>query len=158
MAFCKAVEYLYEALPLRPFQDWLIRVHMERCPSCQARLLSREEARGLLVVPDQMGDPQALWRRIASAGERPAGLPDPSPTRVALMGKWAAVAAMALAVAVTGFWLLREVERPGFDVSATGPVDRFEIGYINVGGTPAQTFVYQPQGSDTVFVWAQKTP
>lgn len=158
MAFCKLVEYLYEALPLRPFQDWLIRAHMERCPRCQARLLSREEARGLLVAPAQMGDPQALWRRIASAAGRPAGLPDPSPTRVALMGKWAAVAAMCLIVAMTGFWLLREIERPGFVANAAGPADRFEISYVNVGGTSARTFVYQPQGSDTVFVWAQKTP
>ena len=158
MAFCKTVEYLYEALPLRPFQDWLIRVHMERCPSCQARLLSREEARGLLVAPVQMGDPQSLWRRIASAEERPAGFVDPAPTPIGMMGRWAAVVAMCLVVAVTGFWLLREVERPGFELSAAGRAGRLEIAYINVGGTPAQTFIYQPQGSDTVFVWAQKTP
>jgi len=158
MAFCKTVEYLYEALPLRPFQDWLIRVHMERCPSCQARLLSREEARGLLVAPESVGDAGALWKRILSrTGDRAAGsVRRPAPAVV--MWRWAAVAAMALAVAVSGFWLLREVERPGFDLSAAGRAGRFEIAYINVGGTPAQTFIYQPQGSDTVFVWAQKNP
>jgi len=158
MAFCRTAEFLYEAVPLRPFRDWLIRAHMERCPRCQARLISPEEARGLLVAPDQVGDPQALWRRIASEAERPAGLPETSPVSVGAKWRLAAVAAMALVVAMSGFWLLREVERRGFDMSAAGPADRFEISYVNVGGTPAQTFVYQPLGSDTVFVWAQKTP
>ena len=155
MAFCRTAEFLYEAVPLRPFRDWLIRAHMEKCPACQARLLSLDEARSLLVAPDQVGDPQALWRRIASAAARPAGLADPSPAPAGVIWKWAAVAAMALVMSVSGFWLLRESERSGLDLRAAG---RFEISYVKVGGTPAQTFVYQPQGSDTVFVWAQKTP
>jgi hypothetical protein len=64
----------------------------------------------------------------------------------------------AAVVAVTGFWLLRQVERPGFRPGDVGPADRFQIDYVNVGGAPAQTFVYQPQGTDTVFIWATKNP
>jgi len=158
MAFCKTAEFLYEALPLRSFRDWLIRAHMERCPRCQARLLSREEARGLLVASSQVGDPRALWRRIASEAQRPAGLPDTSPAPVGAIRRWVPVAALALVVAMTGFWLLREIGRSGSDRSSAGLADRFEIDYVNVGGAPAQTFVYQAQGSDTVFVWAQRTP
>lgn len=155
MAFCRTVELLYEAVPLRRLRDWLIRTHMETCPACQARLLSRDEARGLLVAPDQVGDPQALWRRIASAAARPAGLADPSPAPAGAIWRWAAATVVASVLAVSGFWLLRESGRSGLDMRAAG---RFEISYVNVGGTPAQTFVYQPQGSDTVFVWAQKAP
>jgi hypothetical protein len=159
MAFCRTAEFLYEAVPLRPLRDWLIRTHMEKCPACQARLLSLEEARGLLVAPDQAGDPQALWRRIASAAAgRPAGLRDKRPVPSGAALKWAAVTVMAAVLALSGFWLLRESGRSGLDMSAAGPAARFEIAYVKVGGTPAQTFVYQPQGSDTVFVWAQKTP
>jgi hypothetical protein len=158
MAFCKTVEYLYEALPLRPFQDWLIRVHMDRCPSCQARLLSREEARGLLIAPESVGDAGALWKRILSRTGGRAAESGRRPAQAVVRWRWAAVTALVLTVAAAGFWLLREVERPGFNVSAAGPAGRFEIAYVNVGGAPAQTFVYQPQGSDTVFVWAQKTP
>jgi hypothetical protein len=66
--------------------------------------------------------------------------------------------AAAAVVAVTGFWLLRQVERPGFGPGVVGPADRFQIDYVNVGGAPAQTFVYQPQGTDTVFIWAQRNP
>jgi hypothetical protein len=59
---------------------------------------------------------------------------------------------------VTGFWLLREIGRQGFDPGLVGAAGRFQIDYVNVGGAPAQTFVYQPQGTDTVFVWAIKNP
>jgi hypothetical protein len=65
---------------------------------------------------------------------------------------------MAAVVALTGFWLLREIDRPGFNAGAVPAADRFEIDYVNVGGAPAQPFVYQPQGTDTVFVWASRTP
>ncbi len=153
MAFCSIVDLLYAALPVRPIRDWLIRGHMESCPHCQARLLSREEARGLLIAPDRVGDARALWPRIAAERERPAGLPEKSRPRAGGAWQLAAVAALAFIIAVAGFWVLRET-----GTEAAGPPDRFEISYVNVGGAPARTFVYQPQGSDTVFVWAQRTP
>ena len=158
MDFCKTVERLYAALPLRPFRDWLIRTHMDRCPRCQERLLSREEARSLLVRPGQTGDAAALWRRISEEAGRPAPAPKAKGSGGRLAWQWAAASAMAAVVALTGFWLLRETGGPGFDARAITPADRFEIAYVKVGGEPAQTFVYQPQGTDTVFVWAQKTP
>ena len=153
MAFCRIADFLYAAFPARPFRDWLIRSHMERCPHCQAGLLSREEAKGLLVAPDRVGDPRALWPKIAAERERPAGFPEASRDAAGRAWQLAAVAALALVLAVTGFWVLHETE-----TGAAGSPERFEIAYVNVGGAPAQTFVYQPQGSDTVFVWAQRTP
>jgi hypothetical protein len=65
---------------------------------------------------------------------------------------------MALVVALAGLWLMRESAGPGSEAGAGAPPERFEIAYVRIGGQPAQTFVYQPQGTDTVFVWAQKTP
>jgi hypothetical protein len=159
MDFCRTAEFLYDALPLRPVRAWLIRGHMERCPRCQARLVGPEEARGLLVRPGRLGDPEALWRRISAEAARTAcAAPEQAPTRAGLAWRLAAGVATAAVVAVAGFWLLREVERPGFDALAVASADRFEIDYVNVGGEPAQTFVYQPQGTDTVFIWATRTP
>jgi hypothetical protein len=158
MAFCRTVDLVYAALPVRPLRDWLIRAHMEGCPRCQARLLSREEARGLLVAPDELGDPADLWRRIAPRVGRRAGLAEAAPAAAGAGWRWAAAAATTLAVAVTGFWLLREAGGPGPGPGPGGPAERFEIAYVNVGGAPARTFVYQLPGTDTVFVWAQRTP
>jgi len=158
MASCRTVDRLYAALPLRPFRDWLIRTHMDRCPRCQAGLLSREEAKTLLVGPDQVGGTDRLWRRIAGeavcAGSSARSLPSPA----GAVWRWAAAAAMAAAIALTGFWLLREVGRSGPEATLVAAAGRFRIDYVRVGGEPAQTFIYQPQGTDTVFVWASRTP
>jgi hypothetical protein len=158
MDFCRTVELVYEALPFRPLRAWLIRAHMEKCPRCQAGLASRDEARGLLVAPDRVGDAEALWRRIALDAGRLPGRAAAAPAAVPWRARWAAAAALAVLVAATGFWLLRETGGPGPAPGAADRPERFEIAYVNVGGAPAQTFVYRPQGTDTVFVWAQRTP
>jgi len=158
MRSCSTVDVLYAAVPLRRFRDWLISAHMERCPRCQARLLSRDEAQSLLVEPGRVGGVDDLWRRIAGALEPAA----PVRGRTAEAGsgwwRWAAVPAMAAAVTLGGFWLLRNVEKPGFDAVTIASAERFELDYVKVAGAPAQTFVYQAQGTDAVFVWVSKTP
>jgi hypothetical protein len=158
MAFCKTADFIYVALPFRPLRDWLIRTHMERCPRCQERLISPEEARGLLVAPGQMGDTTVLWRRIAGKAGRTDGLPETRPAPAGAGWRWAAALATVLAVAATGFWLLRETGGPGLGPGGAAPAGRFELAYVKVGGAPAQTFVYQAQGTGTIFVWAQRTP
>jgi len=158
MAFCKIVDLMYSALPLRPLRDFLIQRHMEACPLCQARLASRSEARGLFVASEEVGSAEGLWSRISSwVGPATEGHKR-QPASAGTGWRWAAAAVTAAVVAVTGFWLLREVERPGLGPSAVGPAERFQLDYVNVGGAPAQTFVFQPQGTDTVFVWAIKNP
>lgn len=158
MDFCNTVDRLYDALPLRPFRDWLIRAHIERCPRCQARLLSCAEARSLLVRPDQIRGTDDLWRRIAAQADRARPVRGTPVARGAIVWRWAAVTAMAAAVALAGFWFLRQVERPELEGVAIASAARFELDYVKVGGAPAQTFVYRPQGTDTVFIWASKTP
>ena len=158
MDFCRTVELLYAAIPLRPFRDWLIRAHMDACPRCQSRLLSREEARTLMVGPGQLGDAGELWRRIGREAARLAAARETGPRGGRLVWRLAPAAALAAVTALAGFWLLRQAAGPGFEARATVPADRFEIAYVKVGGEPARTFVYQPHGTETVFVWAQKTP
>jgi hypothetical protein len=152
------VDYIYAALPLRPLRAFLIRSHMDSCPRCQSRLLSRAEAGRLFVSPGDVGMPAGLWGRISSQAECATAVPEAPPVPAGAGWRWATAAATAAVVAVTGFWLLREINRPGFGPGLVGAADRFQIDYVNVGGAPAQTFVYQPQGTDTVFVWAIKNP
>ena len=158
MAFCRIVDLIYVVLPLRPLRAFLIRSHMECCPRCQSRLLSRAEAGKLFVASDRVGMPLDLWGRISSQVEGANLVPDTSSNQAGAGWRWAASAATALVVAVTGFWLLREIDRPGFGPGLVIAADRFQIDYINVGGAPAQAFVFQPQGTDTVFIWAIKNP
>jgi hypothetical protein len=157
MDFCSMVDRLYRAVPLRRFRDWLIRAHMEGCPRCQARLISRDEALRLLVGPADVGPADPLWLRISPHVEPAAPVRRPDPRSAGRFWRLAAAAAMSLAVVLTGFWLLRQVERPGME-NAGVPVERFTIDYVNVDGAPARTFVYQPQGTETVFVWASRMP
>jgi len=131
---------------------------MEGCPGCQSRLLSRDEARRLLVSPDQAGDAGRLWRRFSEEAARAASVPETRPAAGSLLWRCASVAVMTAAVALGGFWLLREAGGPAFEADGVLPDGRFEIEYVRVGGAPAQTFVFQPQGTDTVFVWASRTP
>ena len=158
MAFCRIVDLIYVVLPLRPLRAFLIRSHMDSCPRCQSHLLSRAEAGRLFVSSDRVEMPADLWGRISSQAERATAVPEAPPAPAAAGWRWATAAATAAVVAVTGFWLLREIDRQGFDPGLVGAADRFQIDYVNVGGAPAQTFVYQPQGTDTVFVWAIKNP
>ena len=152
MDSCRIVETLYRAVPLGIVRDLLIRGHMERCGRCQARLASRDEAEALLVRPRDGEAVDRLWRRIVSRAGRLAPVPAKRPA--GLRWEWAVGAAGLLLVAAASFWLLRGVESGGMRAGDVRPASGFEIHYVNVGGAPAQAFVYQPQGSDTVFVWA----
>jgi hypothetical protein len=55
-------------------------------------------------------------------------------------------------------WLLRGVQTVAVRTDDARPAGRFEINYINVDGAPAQAYIYQPQGSDMIIVWAGKNP
>jgi len=158
MDFCSTVDLLYRAVPVPRFRDWLIRAHIERCPGCQARLLSRDEALSLLVRPSDLGAIDRLWPSISRRAGRAPVVAEPTMGRGSYVWRWAAVPAMVLAVTLSGFWLLRQVERSTSGAALAASTPRFELDYVNVGGAPAQTFVYQPQGTDTVFVWASKAP
>jgi len=158
MASCKIVDVLYAAVPSRIVRDILIRGHVEKCARCQARLVSRSEAQALLVRPGDAGEPVDLWPRLERRMGRAIAVPVPGKRPAWLRWEWAAGAATFLVVAAAGFWLLRDVQTVAVRTDYARPADRFEIDYINVGGAPAQAYIFQPAGSDMIIVWAGKTP
>jgi hypothetical protein len=163
MVSCKLVNRLYGAIPLRTVRALLLRSHIEKCERCQAALLSREEAKALFVQPEGVGITEETWRKVSEASSGAAGLPGAQVDhrrRRLMWWQWAAGAATLIAVAAVGFWLLDFVRGPGPGPTpaTVAAASGFEIKYVNIGGEPAQTFIYQPQGSEMIFIWASKTP
>ncbi len=158
MVSCKAAELLYRVVPLRFFRGYLIKVHMEGCARCEARLASRGEAGALFVDPDSAGMTDVLRRRVVAAIPAPgedAGPPG-KPVRHALAWNWAAGAAVAAVTIAAALWLLTAITPgPPGDGRTLGAA-RFEVGHVKVGGEPARSVVYRPADSDMIIVWAEK--
>jgi len=156
MSHCKTVEIFYALVPLKPWRGLLIRSHIEKCPRCLAGLASREAAGSLLVKETGADIGRSLWTAVeaALAADSTVERTKDLAVRLPVMRRWGwAVATAFLVVLITGFLLLKDF-RPGGTASAAAVPVRFELEYVRVGGQPAHTVVYQPQGSDMIIVWA----
>ncbi len=162
MASCRIINGLYAAIPLRLFRDFLVRRHLEKCAVCQARLVSRDEASALFVRPEDVGSVERMWNRVVdrtvlsapSSNRSPIAPVRRAPLR--LPWEWAAGAVTLLLTAAAGFWLLRGIQATNGLPGAASVQAPFEINYINAGGAPAQAYVYRPNDSDTIFIWAER--
>ena len=158
MASCKTAEFLYWALPLRPVRSWLIKVHVEACPRCQERLVSRVEAGALFVDAGSEALPEGLGRKVEElvfAPGRGARRTVPS-VRRDLGWNWIASASVVAVTVAAALWLLTAIGPPPGPAGPVPGTARFEVGYVKIGGEPARSVVYRPAGSDMVIVWAEK--
>lgn len=160
MSLCKMVELFYALIPWKPWQGLLIRLHIEKCSSCQAGLASRKAVGPLLVQERGVDIVRPLWTGVEAAlredsdRERARG----RAVHLPAMRPWGwAVALAFLFVLIAGFLLMKEF-RPEGAASAAAVPARFELEYVRVGGQLANTVVFQPQGSDMIIVWAGKSP
>jgi hypothetical protein len=152
MVSCKIVNALYDVVPSRLLRDYLIRAHLEKCEGCQARLVSRNEA--LLVKLGNVSLAGSLWEKIECRIGQEAAAPE---KRLAgFRREWALGAITFLVFATASFWLLHSVQIRAVRADYTWPAGRFGINYINVGGAPAQAFIYKPEGARMIIVWAEK--
>jgi hypothetical protein len=160
MSHCKTVEIFYALVPLKSWRGFLIRLHIEKCPRCQASLANREAVGSLLVQEREVNIGRSLWTNVESALQKDPGEKsiNERPVRLSFMRRWGwAVAASFLFVLIAGFLLMKDF-RPEGESSVAAIPPRFELEYVRVGGQPANTVVYQPQGSDMIIVWAGKSP
>lgn len=158
MSVCKIVNLTYTLLPLSAWRGFLIRRHMETCVRCQPLLAGRAEARRLLVSADSQKNGDLLWMKIWSRlGD---GTASPSRLRHSAesrkVWKWALGAAALFAAVAVNLWVLRGGRGIGTDAPAPSPADRFDLNYVRIEGENANAFVYQPQNSDLIIVWAGK--
>ncbi len=153
MLSCNAADRLYRSFPVKPWRAFIIRVHFERCPACQESLAGAEEARALFVRETGRRPSEALWRRVARSLEETDENTLRGSSRTARRPVWQWAAAGVVVALLAGYWVFRDFRPDGLPGSASSPV-RFELEYVRVGGLPANAYVYQPQGSDMVMVWA----
>lgn len=158
MSSCKVVSFLYRLVPVRLWRAFLIRAHFEGCPHCQQELASAAEARSLFVQESDLNLACPLWgdiaRSLAARDDEAAEKSGVLPGR--RLGRWAWAAAGIVLVLLAGYWAWKGFRPDGRSPMPTAPV-RFELEYVRVGGQPADAYVYQPQGSDIIIVWAGKT-
>lgn len=154
---CRLAELLVKALPLRWARDLVLRHHMERCPRCAERLLSRAEARAWLVSGDEVEDDPRFWPAVRDKiGRDAAAVVSRTPIARPVWQRAAAVAGLFL-LAGAGFWLYRELGRGTVSPAVEAQV-RFRVNSLTVGGEPAAAMVIQPPEADLVIVWVDKKP
>jgi hypothetical protein len=152
MSRCKIVWYAFSLGPVKIWQDFLIRVHIEKCPECQKKLISREAVQGITIREFQCGDADSLWngfeQKVRRANENNRHVFGP-------FRRWVYAMAVLLLFVATAIWFVVSppLRKARIEESLN---EHFRINYIRVEDKPAQAYVYQPQDSNMIIVWAQK--
>jgi hypothetical protein len=155
MIYCRLAEFVINAIPIRGLQDFLIRRHVQKCPRCEARLISREAARSFLNADMNIAEDPGFVRTVMARAARRNSPEVAGPTGAHGFARWAAAAAgLALVVGVT-LWLVLD-ERGASGRKETEGGETFRINYLNVDGAPVNPLVIQPRDSDMVIIWADR--
>jgi anti-sigma factor RsiW len=150
----------FRMIPVRTWRERLGR-HIDRCPACQARLASREDARRVLFRSGDAGRMDGFWasvrEKIAAVTRLPAqaaaGRGEPALRRGAW--RWATAALGLSAAALLTVGLVRYFAA-GSGTSGRGPEKGFEIHYARIAGEPAETIIIRPPDEGTVIVWVER--
>lgn len=130
----------------------MIRLHIQKCPLCQKKIASLEEAKLFLTQESDIGEMEGLWpavkKRLGAEEKKERHLFWPR-------WRWTAGAAAVIVAVVVGFWFYSAFLRDK-TVTEENMVEKFQINYIRIEKKPAQTYIYWPQESDMVLVWAEK--
>jgi predicted anti-sigma-YlaC factor YlaD len=154
---CRIANALYALIPAKRWRGLLVRIHLDNCPGCRAALADKALVRSLLVQPAEVSPGRALWPGIEQSLKGKPGRAEKKreAVRESRRWRWAAAAAGAVLVILAGTWAWKGLHPTGGSVASLPPA-RFELEYVRVGGQPADAYMYQPQGSDIIIVWAGK--
>jgi hypothetical protein len=147
---CRMVNFLFSIIPLKIGQDFLLRKHIQNCPSCQENLASLEETKSLLIQEGEVGDLEGLWPKVKvqlakeKRKEKVFRLP---------RWGWAVGGAGLIAVVIIGLWLFwsAHLGKPSEELGRP-----FQIKYIRVHDKPARAYLFQPQDSNMIIIWAEE--
>ncbi len=149
---CKIIDFLFTFIPIKHWQGFLIRRHIQKCPSCLIKLADAEEVRSLLVQESELEGMEGLWPAVKAKLSESR-----EEARIPLGRQWKWVYASAfLALALAGLIWLYFVFIPGKGPSEEPLAGQFQIEYIEIENEPAQAYVFRPHDSNTFFVWVEK--
>lgn len=152
MLRCKIFDFFFFVFPLKSWQDFLIRRHFQKCPVCQEKLTSMEEAKSFLIQESEVESLEVSWPAIrGKLSEEKRKDKHVFWPRL----KWIAGAATLCAAIVIGIWLYL-VYTPDKGPSEEDLGERFQINYIKIGDKPARAFLFYPHDSNMIIVWAEK--
>lgn len=152
MSRCKFFEYAFFLVPLKKWQDLLIRVHMGTCPECQKSLVNREIVQGITAQEIHYGSAESFWDgfehkvREAKRSQKNATLPR-------LRWAYGVTVVVLFAAAAIWFALAPQIRKARIEASLN---EHFCINYIRIEDKPAQAYIFKPQDSQMIIVWAQK--
>ena len=155
MIRCKIINLLFRVFPLRAFQGFLIKNHHEKCPDCQNSLAKIEETRLIVVKEQKSGEQVSLWpgirEKICENSEEKIKTP------FILQWKWALSAASLTVFILTGFLYLNRTKSTemAFQQDLN---ESLQINFLKVREQPAEPFLYEPQDSEMIIVWAEIIP
>jgi hypothetical protein len=152
MSCCKIFGFAFSLVPLKKWQDFLIRSHMEKCPECQKTLISREDVQDITIQERQCADSESLWDgfedkvRKTKRDRQHVFAPRLS---------WAYGIAVVLMFGAAVLWFVfsPQYRKSRIEESLDG---HFRINYMRIENKPAQAYLFQPQDSHMIIVWAQK--
>jgi hypothetical protein len=145
------VNFLFSIFPFKIWQDFLLQKHIQNCPACQENLASLEEAKSLIIQEGEVEGLEGLWPKVKVQLTK-----DKRKERLFRLPSWGwnIGAACLLIVVLLSIWFY-QLAPPGKapEKDITSP---FQIKYIRIYGQPARTYLFQPQDSNMIIVWAEK--
>jgi len=148
---CRFIDFLFSVLPIKRWQDFLVRRHIQNCAACRNKLATTEEARQLLVSESEIENLEGVWPAIKLRMDERKGQKPQAQRR----WRWALATAFLFIVLVGAVWLYLAFE-PGKGSPEQPFAEQFQINSIEIDNKPAQAFVYHPRDSKTYFVWVEK--
>ena len=153
MLRCKIIQFLLSIIPLKIWQDFLLHSHVYKCEACRGKLASLDEVKALLYQESDVENFREIWPAVRG------GITDEKVERKGYFPfrlKWALTTASFMILVIMGILFYSILLRNGGLVEQDRS-GKFQINSIRIGNEPATPFLYQPQDSDMIIVWAEKS-
>jgi len=148
----KLVEFLVWVLPIKSIQDYLIRRYLLTDEVYSRKIAGLDEVRGILMDSGELKEIPSLWPKVRNE-LRSYREPRSSGMRSGL--RWAIQGLGLCLVLVLGIWMIRhpQSERSSTAEAHTGS---FQVQSIRLENKPATAFLFRPNDSKFIMVWAEK--